>query len=547
MTFKELNIIENIIKSLEEQGYENPTPIQEEAIPTLLEGNDILGTAQTGTGKTAAFAIPILQNLSKDYPLKSGYRKIKALVLSPTRELATQIKDNFASYSKYLGYKTTVIFGGVSQHNQVRSLNSGVDILVATPGRLLDLINQKLVNLSEVKYFVLDEADRMLDMGFIIDVNKVVSYIPKDRQTMLFSATLPKEVTKLANDLLNNPIRVSVAPVETPIETIKQTVYKVIKKDKIELLIDILSEKDAPAALVFARTKHGANKIVTDLTKAGIKASAIHGNKSQAARELALRSFKSKQIQALVATDIASRGIDINDLALVINYDLPEVPETYIHRIGRTGRAGRDGVALTFCNPEERDLLLAIEKHIHFNLEVNTNHKYDCSNEINRIEIKKDKKNTRSKNNTTSNDNNGRRSKVKIDSKKNEMKSSFKKSNDNKYVDNKNDKKDYNKSRNNSGFNSSKDLRSTDKKDNFKKTNDIDKKDNGTRSEFKSNFKRLKDFKPIDKKDNRTRSEFKSNSKSSKDFKSIDKKDNKFSKNSYENKDNYKKVKKVNY
>jgi ATP-dependent RNA helicase RhlE len=394
MTFKELNIIETIIKSLEEQGYTTPSPIQDEAIPILLNGEDILGTAQTGTGKTAAFAIPILQNLNKNYPNKTGYRRIKALVLSPTRELATQIKDSFVSYGKYLGYKTTVIFGGVTQHNQVRSLNSGVDILVATPGRLLDLMHQKLVDLREVKYLVLDEADRMLDMGFINDVNKIVSYIPKDRQTMLFSATLPKEITKIANELLTNPKRVSVTPVETPINTVKQTVYKLIKKDKINLLIDILCEKDAPAALVFSRTKHGANKIVTDLLKAGITASAIHGNKSQSARELSLRNFKDKKIQALVATDIASRGIDINDLELVINYDLPEVPETYIHRIGRTGRAGRGGTAITFCNPEERDLLVAIEKHTNINLPVNTDHRYDCSNEMNRIESKIEVKKT---------------------------------------------------------------------------------------------------------------------------------------------------------
>lgn len=389
MTFKELNIIDAIIKSLEEQGYDIPTPIQEEAIPALLDGKDILGTAQTGTGKTAAFAIPILQNLNKDFPIKAGNRRIKALILSPTRELATQIKDSFVSYGKYLGYKSTVIFGGVTQGNQVKALRSGVDILIATPGRLLDLMSQRLVDLRDVKYLVLDEADRMLDMGFINDVNKIVSYISNDRQTMLFSATLPKEITKIASELLTNPIRVSVAPVEAPIDTIKQTVYKVIKKDKINLLVDILSEKDAPAALVFSRTKHGANKIVTDLLKAGLTAAAIHGNKSQAARELALKNFKDKKIQVLVATDIASRGIDINDLALVINYDLPEVPETYIHRIGRTGRAGRGGVALTFCNPEEIDLLKAIEKHTNISLPVDVNHRYDCSKDIDRLVMNK--------------------------------------------------------------------------------------------------------------------------------------------------------------
>lgn len=403
MTFKELNIIDNIIKSLEEQGYTNPSPIQEKAIPALLNGNDVLGTAQTGTGKTAAFAIPILQSINKLYPTKRGSSRIKALILSPTRELATQIKDSFVLYGKYLNYKTLVIFGGVNQSNQVKGLRSGVDILVATPGRLLDLINQRLVDLRDVEFFVLDEADRMLDMGFINDVYKIVSYLPKERQTMLFSATLPKEITNIANELLTSPIRISCTPVEEPIEVIKQKVYKVIKKDKINLLKDILTQNNSTSTLVFSRTKHGANKIVTELLKAGITAGAIHGNKSQSARELALLKFKTKKIQVLVATDIASRGIDINDLELVINYDLPDVPETYIHRIGRTGRAGKDGVALTFCNPEEANLLSSIEKHIKFNLEVDIDHIYDCSKEFARLKNINVDKNTSNLKRTTRN------------------------------------------------------------------------------------------------------------------------------------------------
>lgn len=382
MTFQTLNIMDYIIKPIEAIGYLIPTPIQEQAIPVILNHQDVLGTAQTGTGKTAAFAIPILQNMYINDSNKPKNRNIKVLVLSPTRELAIQIKENFVIYNKNMGYKIACIYGGVNQYNQVKQLQSGVDILIATPGRLLDLIKQKFVKLGDVKYFVLDEADRMLDMGFIIDVNKIVSYIPKERQTMLFSATLPKEITKLANDLLQNPKRISVANMNTPIEVIKQTVYKVIRKDKIHLLIKILSEKDCGEALIFSRTKHGANKIAQDLEKAGISASAIHGNKSQSARELALKQFKEKKIKALIATDIASRGIDINDLFLVINFDLPDVPETYIHRIGRTGRAGKNGVALSFCNPEESDLLQAIEKHTEQTIFVDVNHGYDASSQF---------------------------------------------------------------------------------------------------------------------------------------------------------------------
>jgi len=369
MKFTELNIIEPILKSLQSEGYLEPSPIQELAIPVLMEGKDILGSAQTGTGKTAAFAIPILQELYQTTS-KHETRYIKALVLAPTRELASQIKDSFSTYGKHLGLRVAVIFGGVSQRPQTEALFKGIDILVATPGRLLDLVNQGFIDFSKLKYFVLDEADRMLDMGFVKDVEKIIKLIPKQRQTMLFSATMPKEIIALSQSILKDPIRVSVKPVETTLEVIEQSIYKVTKKDKVELLIHLLKKGTIDSALVFTRTKQWANKVTKALVAVGIKAEAIHGNKSQNAREKALSNFKSKQIQVLVATDIAARGIDIDLLSHVINYDLPEVPETYIHRIGRTGRAGFSGTAISFCSPEEAGLLKDIEKHIHLNLKV---------------------------------------------------------------------------------------------------------------------------------------------------------------------------------
>lgn len=369
MKFQELNIIEPILKSLQHEGYLEPSPIQELAIPVLMQGKDILGSAQTGTGKTAAFAIPILQELYQTLN-KHETRYIKALVLAPTRELASQIKDSFVTYGKHLGLRVAVIFGGVSQRPQTDALFKGIDILVATPGRLLDLINQGFIDFSKLKYFVLDEADRMLDMGFVKDVEKIIRLIPKQRQTMLFSATMPKEIIALSQSILNDPVRVSVKPVETTLEVIEQSIYKVTKKDKIELLIHLLKKGTIDSALVFTRTKQWANKVTKALVAVGIHAEAIHGNKSQNAREKALSNFKLKQIQVLVATDIAARGIDIDELSHVINYDLPEVPETYIHRIGRTGRAGFSGIAISFCSPEETGLLKDIEKHIHLNLKV---------------------------------------------------------------------------------------------------------------------------------------------------------------------------------
>ena len=360
MSFKELNLIEPIERALKAEGYFKPTPIQRKAIPELLKGSDLLACAQTGTGKTAAFAIPILQGISKED--KKQKKEIKALIVAPTRELAIQISDSFKAYGKHLGLKTLVIYGGVNQNPQTKDLAKGVDILVATPGRLLDLINQKYISLKNIKYFVLDEADLMLDMGMLKDVKKIITYIPKLRQTMFFSATMPTEIGKLANSILNNPIRIDITPVSSTVDIIEQSVYLVDKVNKTKLLIHILRDKKINSSLVFSRTKHGANKIVASLEKAGFKAEAIHGNKSQNARQLALDNFKKRKTQILVATDIAARGIDIEELSYVINFDLPEVPETYVHRIGRTGRAGFAGKSISFCDFQEKPLLKAIEK-----------------------------------------------------------------------------------------------------------------------------------------------------------------------------------------
>lgn len=365
MLFKDLDIIEPIQKALEEAGYSKPTPIQEQSIPAILEGKDLLGCAQTGTGKTAAFSIPVLQNLHKGINKNAkGIRPISALVLAPTRELAIQIAENVIAYSKHMDIKSAVIFGGVNQRPQERVLRAGVDVLIATPGRLLDLMNQGFINLKDVQFFVLDEADRMLDMGMFQDVKKVIAKLPKQRQNLLFSATMPSEVTKLVNSILKNPIKVEVAPVSSTVDKITQGVYFVEKKQKKSLLVHLLNDETIKSALVFSRTKHGANNIVKELDKAGIDSLAIHGNKSQNARQIALNSFKEGKIRVLVATDIAARGIDVDELSHVFNYDLPDVPETYVHRIGRTGRAGNSGIALSFCDVEERSDLRAIEKTI---------------------------------------------------------------------------------------------------------------------------------------------------------------------------------------
>lgn len=376
MLFKELELIEPILNALETEGYANPTPIQQQAIPLALAGRDLLGCAQTGTGKTAAFAIPILQLVCKTQ-IGGNYSKgIKALILTPTRELAIQIDESFAAYGKNLRMKHQVIFGGVSQVHQVNALRSGVDILVATPGRLLDLMQQGHVRLHDIQFFVLDEADRMLDMGFINDVKKIVAKLPAKKQTLFFSATMPPEIEKLSATLLHNPAKVEVTPVSSTVEKIEQAVYFVEKENKKHLLNELLKDQQIQTALVFTRTKHGADKVVKDLTKQGITAEAIHGNKSQNARQRALTNFKAGSTRILVATDIAARGIDIDLLSHVFNYELPNVPETYVHRIGRTGRAGASGMAVSFCDGEERAYLKDIQKLIKIQLPVVTDHAY---------------------------------------------------------------------------------------------------------------------------------------------------------------------------
>ena len=362
MTFRDLGLNAPILRALEEQGYAKPSPIQEKAIPPALKGRDVLGCAQTGTGKTCAFAAPILQRLAAS---PAAGRPIRALILTPTRELAIQIGESFAAYGKYLKLRHTVIFGGVGQNPQVEALKRGVDILVATPGRLMDLHNQGFVSLDDLEIFVLDEADRMLDMSFIHDVRKILKWLPAKKQTMLFSATMPPEIADLVSSLLHNPARVAVDPVSSPVEAIRQWVYLVDKANKTRLLAWLMEQKQVKNALVFTRTKHGANKVARDLVKEGISAAAIHGNKSQTARQQALADFKSGRIRCLVATDIAARGLDIEELSHVFNYNLPEVPETYVHRIGRTGRAGRGGEAIAFCDFAEQPLLRDIEKLIH--------------------------------------------------------------------------------------------------------------------------------------------------------------------------------------
>ncbi|MDR2083575.1 MAG: DEAD/DEAH box helicase [Bacteroidales bacterium] len=369
MTFKELNIIPQILKAVEDQGYEKPTEIQEKAIPVVLSGRDIIGCAQTGTGKTASFAIPIIQLLQLEKIQKES-RKIKALILTPTRELALQISDCINDYAKYTGVRHGVIFGGVRQEPQNKMLKKGIDILIATPGRLLDLMNQGYVKLNNIRYLVLDEADRMLDMGFINDIKRIILKVPENRQTLLFSATMPSSIISLTGKILKNPVRVNISTQETTTEKIKQLIYYVEKKDKNNLLISILKEEKNQSVLVFSRTKHNANNIVRKLIKAGIESEALHGNKSQTSRQTALSNFKSGKTRVIVATDIASRGIDINELPLVINFDLPEVPETYVHRIGRTGRAGHSGRALSFCSQEERKLVNGIQKLI--GIEINS-------------------------------------------------------------------------------------------------------------------------------------------------------------------------------
>ena len=376
MTFEQLGLSEPILKALKKEGYSTPTPIQQQSIPAILDNRDLLGCAQTGTGKTAAFALPIIQLLSKDHKPTNGYKHIRALVLTPTRELASQIHESFTAYGRNTGLTQQVIFGGVSQHNQTLALRNGTDILIATPGRLLDLMTQGHIYLDFLEKFVLDEADRMLDMGFIHDLRKIIAQLPEERQTLFFSATMPKEIAGLAGRLLSNPVKVEVTPVSSTAETVEQSVYFVNKSDKKTLLIHLLNAGNIKRTLVFTKTKHGADRLSKDLNKANVRADALHGDKTQSARERALANFKAGKLKVLVATDIAARGIDVDDLTHVINYDIPNVPETYVHRIGRTGRAGANGTALSFCDREERAFLKDIHKLIAKNIPVVEEHPY---------------------------------------------------------------------------------------------------------------------------------------------------------------------------
>ena len=372
--FESLNLCQPLLKALDEIGYVTPTPIQEQAIPLLIEGNDMLGCAQTGTGKTAAFSLPILDAMAED-PW-SGKPQIRVLMLCPTRELASQIRDNIEEYARHLDIRSMVMFGGVSQRPQVKLLRQGVDILIATPGRLLDLIGQGHVNLSSVQFLVLDEADRMLDMGFIRDIRKILALIPEDRQSLLFSATMPSSIVELSRDMLYEPVRVEVSPESSTVEAIEQSLMFVMKKDKRDLLTYLIRDENPEKVLVFSRTKHGCNRIVKQLAQDEIEALAIHGNKSQGAREKALGRFREGSLQVLVATDVASRGIDVSDISHVINLDLPNESEVYVHRIGRTGRAGQGGIAIAFCDENEGEYLRGIEKTIRQEIPVDEDHPY---------------------------------------------------------------------------------------------------------------------------------------------------------------------------
>lgn len=364
MTFDQLNLIAPLLQALNQEGYTSPTPIQAQAIPMVLEGRDILGCAQTGTGKTAAFALPVLQLLHETRSMGGKFRPVRALVLTPTRELAVQVSESFTAYGRHTGLKNVVIFGGVSQNPQVDAIRRGVDVVVATPGRLLDLIDQGHLKLRDIQFFVLDEADRMLDMGFAPDVKRIIAMLPLERRSLLFSATMPKEILRIADQLLQNPAKVEVTPVASTAEKVEQQLYFIEKSNKRKLLVELLKDEKIESSLIFTRTKHGADRVARELGRAGVKAEAIHGDKSQNARQRSLNAFKARKLRVLVATDIASRGIDIDDLSHVINYEIPNEPETYVHRIGRTGRAGALGVAISFCDSEERSYIRDIQKLI---------------------------------------------------------------------------------------------------------------------------------------------------------------------------------------
>jgi len=370
MRFEDLNIIEPILKAVKEEGYTEPTLIQEKAIPVILDRNDVLGSAQTGTGKTAAFAIPILQHLYNDRQQNHGQRKIKSLIITPTRELAIQIGESFSTYGKFTGIRNTVIFGGVKQASQTASIRNGIDVLIATPGRLLDLMDQGYVRLNDIEYFVLDEADRMLDMGFIHDIRKIISKLPVKRQSLFFSATMPGSIVELSRKILNNPQKIEATPKATTAETVQQYLYYTNRSTKKDLLHHILNDKQISQALLFSKTKHGADKITKHLKTQNIKAAAIHGDKGQNQRQKVLQQFKDGEIRVLVATDIAARGIDIDKLKYVINYDIPNISETYVHRIGRAGRAGEEGISISICEPEENGYIKDIEKLINQKIEL---------------------------------------------------------------------------------------------------------------------------------------------------------------------------------
>lgn len=394
MQFKELNIMPDIIKALEKENYDVPTPIQEEAIPVILSGSDLLGCAQTGTGKTAAFAIPTIQLLSEEKMPHQAKQNIRALIVTPTRELALQIYESFNTYGKFTDLKCCVVFGGVSQKPQEESLKQGVDILVATPGRLLALIDQKIINIEHIKIFILDEADRMLDMGFIHDVKRIIAKTPLKKQTLLFSATMPPDIAKLASTILKNPAKIEITPVSSTVDTIEQYLYFVDKCNKKDLLLHILKDKNIDSALVFTRTKHGADRLMKQLARNGVNARAIHGDKSQGARQSALNNFKNKTLRILLATDIAARGIDIDELTHVINYDLPDIPETYVHRIGRTGRAGLGGTAISFCDFDEKGQLNDIEKLIGKKITEIKDHPYPLKNNFPAIKVVQPRRDT---------------------------------------------------------------------------------------------------------------------------------------------------------
>lgn len=407
MTFKELHLISNIQEALKEEGYENPTPIQEQAIPEVLAGQDLVACAQTGTGKTAAFAIPIINLIHKIVGSKSKVKRIRTLVVTPTRELAIQIGESFDTYGKYTNIKTLVIFGGVNQVPQVDQLKKGIDVLVATPGRLLDLYKQGFIDLNHMHHLVLDEADQMLDMGFINDVKKIIKLTPDNRQTLLFSATMPVAIRELADTFLTRPKYVSVAPISSTAELVSQKVYMVDKSDKRKLLYHLIRNDGLKNLLVFTRTKHGADNVVKALKKQGVEAAAIHGDKSQTARQRVLEAFKNQEVSVLVATDIAARGIDIENLPYVINFDLPNIPETYVHRIGRTGRAGNAGLAISFCGKDEKTYWQDIEKLIRMKIKVVSDHPYPWKDEVVNPDAKPD---LRNKKKTDPKKNNSRKS-----------------------------------------------------------------------------------------------------------------------------------------